>query len=668
MASWYLRHGSAMQVGSNFTNQYYPVLLVQPDLVHKFYSLGSTMILVDGNSSNSANDFMKIHRLLMSLNLAAIEIQTTNSLYSWHGGVLVVVSGMVKIRGFNKKRKFVQIIFLIPLGDGYLILNDIFQFINDDASAYQNQAPILLGGIFDTQPNSSSALPEPHASDFVWGQDMHDSVDAVLNPVGECSLAQQQQQEGYGTETAGETPVEENVSASFQSMANIVQEGPPAPAMEEHVGEDPKKTYASVLRGSKGQPGPSFSAWPSLQRSSPATSEWNHTPQPDALHSNSTVSLVPQARVDVVESLHRSSPATSERNQTPQPAAQHSNSTLSLVPQARVDAVESLYGSSPSTSERNQTPQPAAQHSNSTLSLVPQARLDAVESLHGSSPATSERNQRPQPAAQHSSSTLSLVPQTGVYAVESLHGSSPATSERNQRLQPAAQHSNSTLSLVPQTGVDALESLHRSSATDSERNQTPQPAAQHSNSTLSLVPRARVQARVDVAESLHRSSPATSERNQTPQPAAQHSSSTLSLVPQAGVDAVDEGLPVEKEGEPKSVYVMNLPPTITKKKIRKKFKKFGHIIPNGILITSQNPWYVQESCRAVVEFEDLISVKNALEASPIQLAGSEVYILRKMPVESSTYQGRGRGRGRGSDQMTITWGSFGLLGSYPGGD
>ncbi|KAG7989751.1 hypothetical protein I3843_03G253500 [Carya illinoinensis] len=266
---------------------------------------------------------------------------------------------------------------------------------------------------------------------------MHDSVDAVLNPVGECSLAQQQQQEGYGTETAGETPVEENVSASFQSMANIVQEGPPAPAMEEHVGEDPKKTYASV------------------------------------------------------------------------------------------------------------------------------------------------------------------------------------------------------------------------------------PAAQHSNSTLSLVPRARVQARVDVAESLHRSSPATSERNQTPQPAAQHSSSTLSLVPQAGVDAVDEGLPVEKEGEPKSVYVMNLPPTITKKKIRKKFKKFGHIIPNGILITSQN-----ESCRAVVEFEDLISVKNALEASPIQLAGSEVYILRKMPVESSTYQGgrRGRGRGRGSDQMTITWGSFGLLGSYPGGD
>ncbi|XP_035539306.1 nuclear transport factor 2-like [Juglans regia] len=407
----------------------------------------------------------------MSLNLTAMEIQTTNSLYSNHGGVLVVVSGIVKIRGSSKKRKFVQIIFLIPLGDGYLILSDIFQFINDDASTYQNQAPIPLGGTFDTQLNSSSSLPEPHALDFVWGQEMHGFVDEVLredDPVGECSLAQQQQQEDYGIETAGETSVGENVSASFQSMVNAMHEGPLAPAMEERVGEAPKKTYASVLRGSKGQPGPSFSARPYLKRSSPATSEWNHTPQP------------------------------------------------------------------------------AAQHSNSTLSFVPQASVDAVESLHGNSPATSERNQ-------------------------------------------------------------------------------------------------------------------------TPQPAAQHSSSTLSLVPQAGVDAVDEGLPVEKEGEPKSVYVTNLPPTVAKKKIRKKFKTFGQIIPNGILIRSQN-----ESCYAMVEFEDLISVQNALEASPIQMAGSEVYIIRKMPVESSTYQagrrGRGRGRGRGSDQMVVTGGRFELLGCYTGDD
>lgn len=85
--------------------------------------------------------------------------------------------------------------------------------------------------------------------DFVWGQEMHDFVNSIIrdyDPVGESSLAQQQQQDDYGTEIAGETPVGENVSGSFQSMVNTVHEAP-APAMDECVGEAPKKTYASVV-------------------------------------------------------------------------------------------------------------------------------------------------------------------------------------------------------------------------------------------------------------------------------------------------------------------------------------------------------------------------------------------------------------------------------------
>lgn len=102
----------------------------------------------------------EIHTLLISLNFTAIEIKTINSLDSWNGGVLVMVSGLVKTRDFSGRRNFVQSFFLAPQEKGYFVLNDIFQFV-DDGRIYQHQAPIPLEGNFDTQSNPSNTLPEP---------------------------------------------------------------------------------------------------------------------------------------------------------------------------------------------------------------------------------------------------------------------------------------------------------------------------------------------------------------------------------------------------------------------------------------------------------------------------------------------------------------------------
>lgn len=49
------------QVGSYFVGQYYQVLQQQPDLVHQFYSDGSTMIRVDGDSTESANEMLVMY-------------------------------------------------------------------------------------------------------------------------------------------------------------------------------------------------------------------------------------------------------------------------------------------------------------------------------------------------------------------------------------------------------------------------------------------------------------------------------------------------------------------------------------------------------------------------------------------------------------------------------
>jgi len=112
----------------------------------------------------------QIHALVMSLNLTAIEIKTINSLDSWNGGVLVMVSGSVKTKDFVNRRIFVQTFFLAPQEKGYYVLNDIFLFV-DDGAAYQQDlppenihmqhpAPISSDETFDAQLDSSSPLPE----------------------------------------------------------------------------------------------------------------------------------------------------------------------------------------------------------------------------------------------------------------------------------------------------------------------------------------------------------------------------------------------------------------------------------------------------------------------------------------------------------------------------
>ena len=110
----------------------------------------------------------------MSLNFTAIEIKTINSIDSWDGGVLVMVSGSVKTKDFVNSRKFVQTFFLAPQEKGYYVFNDIFLFVDDGAVYQQNMAPLPSENIymqhpapissdetFNAQLDSSNPLPEP---------------------------------------------------------------------------------------------------------------------------------------------------------------------------------------------------------------------------------------------------------------------------------------------------------------------------------------------------------------------------------------------------------------------------------------------------------------------------------------------------------------------------
>ncbi|KAF5738991.1 putative Ras-GTPase-activating protein-binding protein [Tripterygium wilfordii] len=408
---------SAVQVGSYFVGQYYQVLKKQPDLVHHFYRDQSTMTRIDGDYIESASSLLQIHTIITSLNFTAIEIKTINSLDSWNEGVLVMLSGVVKMKDYSGLRKFVQTFFLAPQEKGYFVLNDIFQFIDDQTIYQQYSVPISSE---NTHLNASSPHLDPPVSDYVLEEEAREFVSSVRiedDPVDKYSLPEQQQPDFDAEIVVEEAPVEE-MHASMQSVVNAVQE-PVAPTAEEPVGEQPKRTYASILRVHREHATSSVASQTIINMNTPNAFDWNDVPVP------------------------------------------------------------------PSTTRQ----------------------LD----------------------------------------------------------------------------------------------------------------------------------------------------STSSWLPESGVETADDGFS-QDEGEPKSVYVRNLPSDVTAEEIEQEFKNFGKIKPDGVFVRNRKD--AIGVCYAFVEFEDLASIQNAIQASPIHLAGRQVYVEERRASSSGARGGR-RGRGRGSYQTEALRGRFG---------
>ncbi|BAU03630.1 nuclear transport factor 2 isoform X1 [Vigna umbellata] len=300
MASSYPGSVSATQVGSYFVGQYYQILRQQPNLVHQFYSDSSSMIRVDGDSVETAQDVLQIHSIVSLLSFTSIEIKTINSLDSWDGGVIVMVSGSVKLKDITGRRKFVQTFFLAPQEKGYFVLNDIFHFVEEGVT-YPNMIPVPSE--IDNQPHVSASLAEPPvASDYGLEEEAREYVNSVHiddDPVDKYSLPEHQQQlhEDLETEIVVEETSAQEASPPIHNVVHTVQETPAA-LVEESFEEPPKKTYASILRVSKGQP--VLSAAPQhvpqyTFKSAPPPSELNHVAQP-AIQQSSPVSMyVPES-------------------------------------------------------------------------------------------------------------------------------------------------------------------------------------------------------------------------------------------------------------------------------------------------------------------------------------------------------------------------------------
>ncbi|CAI0385899.1 unnamed protein product [Linum tenue] len=302
MAAPYPGPVSAIQVGSYFVGQYYQVLQQKPDLVYQFYSEASTMIRVEGDDSETASTMLHIHNIIMSLNFTAIEIKTINSLDSWNGGVMVMVSGSVKTKEFNGRKKFVQTFFLAPQDKGYFVLNDIFQFIDSEIIYQQHPVSTTPENIYQqhSAPSTAEHIYQQHSAPSTTEHIYHQHPDSAAPE----SIYQQHISEDtfdpHQSASASllEHPVDETVEEEtpYQGAVEVVHE-PSASAVEEAEGEPQKKTYASILRVAKG-PFSSVAAQQPVTKSAPASSDWNHVSVPNAQQSGAGLSVVPEAAND----------------------------------------------------------------------------------------------------------------------------------------------------------------------------------------------------------------------------------------------------------------------------------------------------------------------------------------------------------------------------------
>ncbi|KAG2573287.1 hypothetical protein PVAP13_7KG243100 [Panicum virgatum] len=240
-------HYYAHQVGSYFLTGYYNVLTNQPHLASQFYTDSSSVVRLDCETGQwSLGETMEvINDMMMSMNVTKVEVKTANFLESWGAAITLLVTGLVQLKDYPVRKRFVQNIVLAPKKDGYFIFSDIFKLICDE---YDDQYHV-------SDYNCADNLPQVDAS-YTMAETGSDYLDGETQEVVAPAENHVQQQDPSEYKVVNviyeETHSEEHVP-SFPSSKDVKQDSPlaphpPSPPTPEEPVEEAPKTYASVLR------------------------------------------------------------------------------------------------------------------------------------------------------------------------------------------------------------------------------------------------------------------------------------------------------------------------------------------------------------------------------------------------------------------------------------
>lgn len=120
---------SAQNVASSFVKQYYTLLEICPENVHKFYKESSQLGWAEADGAvTSVTTLREIDDKIMASDYKdwSVDLKYVDAQYSKDGGVMVAVMGVLTGKD-NKKKNFNQTFFLAKQERGFFVLNDIFR-------------------------------------------------------------------------------------------------------------------------------------------------------------------------------------------------------------------------------------------------------------------------------------------------------------------------------------------------------------------------------------------------------------------------------------------------------------------------------------------------------------------------------------------------------------
>ncbi|XP_058193625.1 nuclear transport factor 2-like [Rhododendron vialii] len=146
------------EVGNTFVQQYYGVLLAQPDLAHRFYEESSVLGRPGPNGLMvKVTTLQGIKQMILSFDYIGCkaEIKTVDSLDSCKEGVIVLVTGWLTGKD-HVTRSFSQTFFLAPQPTGYYVLNDVFRFVDEVKASTPSESEFS-----DANENAASTPSTP---------------------------------------------------------------------------------------------------------------------------------------------------------------------------------------------------------------------------------------------------------------------------------------------------------------------------------------------------------------------------------------------------------------------------------------------------------------------------------------------------------------------------
>ncbi|KAL5214553.1 hypothetical protein ABZP36_003705 [Zizania latifolia] len=256
-------HPYAFEVGSYFLQGYYNVLANSPELAYQFYTDNSTVVRLDCETMKTSfgETVEVINDMMISMNIHKVEVKTANFVESWAGALSMLVTGLVQLKDYPVRKRFVQSIVLAPQQQGYFVFSDMFKLICDEYDYYEvadcSHADQMDAHNTMTKTASDCVAEEYELKEASGPADIEERGTAFMP---ENHEVQQQDSLEYRVMIDDDSPSEE-LTPSLRSSTDSKQDAPLAPPIqssthtseEETVGEPPKQTYASVLR-TKGHP------------------------------------------------------------------------------------------------------------------------------------------------------------------------------------------------------------------------------------------------------------------------------------------------------------------------------------------------------------------------------------------------------------------------------